>query len=115
MDVSFLASAINKSRIVFINDEAFGLTQIVQRQAFHLDSQLFGNHASASQNSNVFQHGFASITKSRRLDGNALQGAADFIHDQCRQGFPFDIFSDQEQRFAALRHLLQDRQQVFHG
>ncbi len=48
------------------------------------------------------------------LTAATFKRAAQLVDDEGREGFAFDIFSDDEQRTAHLGNLLEDRQQVAH-
>ncbi len=61
------------------------------------------------------QHGLAAVTEARSLDGDRLEGAADLVDDQGRQGLALDVLGDDQQRLARLHDLLQDREQVLDG
>ena len=62
--------------------------------------------------SHVFQHGLATVTEARSLDGDGLQDAADVVDDQGGQGLALDVFGHDQQRTAGLGNLLQHRQQI---
>ena len=57
------------------------------------------------------QHGLAAIAEARRLDGGDLQAAAQLVDDERGQRLAVDVFGDDQQRLAGLRHRLEDRQQ----
>jgi hypothetical protein len=42
----------------------------------------------------------AAIAVARSLDGTNLEGAAQLVDDQRREGFAFDFFGDDQQRLA---------------
>ena len=44
-----------------------------------------------------------------------MNGAAQLVHNQRREGFPFDLFGDDEERFAGRGHLLEQREQLLDG
>ena len=58
------------------------------------------------------QHGLAAVAEARGLDGDGLEGAADLVDDQGRQGLALDVLGDDQQRLAGLHDLLEQRQQV---
>ncbi len=98
---------------VFLADfDALGLAQFGQGDLFQGQADFFGDDLAAGQDSDVFQHGLATVAEARGLDGNGLQDAADVVDDQGRQRFAFDVFGDDDQRTASLGNLLQHRQQV---
>src|SRR3989441_109696 len=61
---------------------------------------------------NVFAHGLAAITEARRLDGAGIDGAAELVHDERRQGLALDFLGDNEQGLAGAGDFLEDRQEV---
>lgn len=63
----------------------------------------------AGQDRDVLQHGLATVTKARRLDGGDLQATAQLVDHEGRQRFAFDVFGDDQQRFLRLDDLLQQR------
>jgi len=106
--------AVYNCGVVFIDGNAFGCTKVCKGQVLELDSQIFGNDLAAGENADVFEHCLAAITKARGLDCCDLQCAAQFIDNQCGQGFTVYIFRDDHQGFAHFGNLLQDGQQIFH-
>ncbi len=68
----------------------------------------------AGEGGDILQHRFAAIAEARSLDGRDLQRATQFVDDEGSERFAFDIFSDDDQRLAALGDLLEQREQVFH-
>jgi hypothetical protein len=58
------------------------------------------------------QHSFAAVAEARRFYGYSSEGTAQFVYYQGSQRFAFDVFCDDQERFAALYHLLQHRQDL---
>src|SRR5690606_962895 len=116
LDASFdglaVAGAVDDGGVFFTDFDTLGLTQLFQRSAFQGQAGLFGDDGAAGEDSDVFQHGFATIAEARGLDGGGLQDATDVVDHQSRQGFALDVFSDDQQRTAGLGDLFQNRQQV---
>src|SRR5207244_12436945 len=81
--------------------------------ALELDAEVFADELAAGEDGDVFAHGFAAITEARRFDGADVEGAAELVHDESRERFAFDVLSDDQQRFADLGDLLENREQVF--
>ena len=67
------------------------------------------------EDGDVFEHGLAAIAEARGLDGGHLDGAAQLVHDEGREGFAFHVFRDDEERLAGLRGLLEHGEQVLEG
>ena len=77
-----------------------------------LDAEVFADELAAGEDGDVFAHGFAAIAEARSLDGADVERAAELVHDEGRERFAFDIFSDDQQRLADLGDLFEDREQV---
>ena len=90
---------------------AFGAAKILERDVFELDAQLFGDHLAVGENRDIFEHRFAPVAKSRGLDGDDFQRAADLVDHQSRQSFAFDLFGDDQQRFTGLGSGFKHREQ----
>ena len=82
--------------------------------AFELDAEVFADDLTAGQRRDVLEHCLAAIAKARSLNSSDIQRAAELVDDQRGESFALDIFGDDEQRFAHLGNLFQDRQQVAH-
>src|SRR5208337_1977891 len=113
-NISRLAFALDNCRVVFVDGDFLGLSEIGQGHVLQLDPQIFRDGLAAGQSCDVLQHGLAAVAEARSLDGRDLQRATQFVDDQSRQRFAFHVLSDDQQRLAALSDLLQQRQQVFH-
>src|SRR5208337_3638157 len=114
LHISRLAFALDNCRVVFVDGDFLGLSEIGQGHVLQLDPQIFRDGLAAGQSCDVLQHGLAAVAEARSLDGRDLQRATQFVDDQSRQRFAFHVLSDDQQRLAALSDLLQQRQQVFH-
>ena len=77
-----------------------------------LEADLFRDDGRAGQDRDVLEHGLATLTKSRRLDGDGLEGATNLVHDEGREGFALDVFGDDEQRTTRLHDLLEHGEHV---
>src|SRR5208282_476878 len=115
LDVAGLAFAFDYCRVVFVDGDLLGLSEIRQLHVLQLDAQIFRDRLAAGQSRDVLQHCLAPIAEARSLDGRDLQRATQFVDDQSRQRFAFHVLSNDQERLAALGDLLQQWQQVFHG
>src|SRR5690606_8441063 len=111
-DVCAHASTVNDDGVFFAYFDTFSLAQIFDRGFFQRHTGFFRNHGTASQDGDVFQHGFATVAETRCFNGSGFQDAADVVHNQRCQGFAFNVFCDDQQRTARFGHLFQDRQQI---
>ena len=94
------------------DDNALGGTEVVQGGLLEGHADFFGDHGATGQNSDVLQHGLATITEARRLDGGNLDDAADGVDHQGGQGFAFNVLGDDQQRRPALAAPSSSGQQV---
>ena len=58
---------------------------------------------------------FLRSPKPGGLHGGHMEGAADLVDDERRQGFAFDVFGNDQERFAHLGDLLQNGKKVLHA
>ena len=74
----------------------------VSVHGFELHAEASNIGRAAGQDGDVFQHGLAAIAVAGRLDGTALERAAEAVDDQRGQGFAVDVLGDDQQRLALL-------------
>ena len=111
----FLTSTINDGGIIFINNDTFTGTEIIDCYVLKLDSQIFSNNLTTGEDSDVFQHCLTTITKTRSLNSSYIQGTAKFIDHQGSKSFTVNIFSNNAQTFTHFGNRLEYRQQIFHA
>jgi len=113
-DVVSLALTFDDGGVVLVDGDFLGLAEVGHLDVLQLDAEVFGDGLAAGQDRDVLQHGLATITKARSLDGSDVQRAAQLVHDEGRERFAFHVLSDDRQRTAALGDLLEQGEQVFH-
>ena len=64
------------------------------------------------EDGDVFEHGFTAVTEARRFDSSDFDDAAHAVDNEGSERFAFDVFSDDEERFAGFGDAFEDRQQV---
>ena len=64
----------------------------------------------AREDGDVLSRALAAIAEAGSLDGRDLEHAAHLVDYERCQGFAFDVLGDDHERLAALRHLLEQRQ-----
>src|SRR4029453_1552217 len=67
LDVRLLAGTIDDRGVLFLDPTALGTAGRGERPVLELDAEIFRDHLAAGQDSDVLEHGLASITKARRL------------------------------------------------
>ena len=108
----FVTSTINDgSKVLGYTDLAAG-TKISNCSAVELTANFFTDNRRTRQGCNILKHSLATITKARSLDGNSLKGATESVHNECSQGFTFDIFSNDQEFTALLYHFFKNRHDV---
>ena len=115
LDLIGITSTIYNGRIVFVHDNALGLTEVVERGILELVAFLLGDDRTAREDGNVFEHGLATIAESRCLDGSNFQRAAQLVDNQRGQSFAFHIFRNDDKRATGLSNFLQNRKEILHG
>src|SRR5579859_3635501 len=113
-DLSVLALALDHRRVVLVDGDLLGLAQVRDLHVLQLDSQIFGDGLATGQDRDILQHRFAAIAEAWSLHSRDLQRATQLVDDQGRERFALDVFRDDQQRLAALRDLLEQREQVLH-
>ena len=97
-DVVLVARAINDGGVFLGDVDALGSAQHVERDVLELDAEVFGDHLTAGQDGDVFEHGLAAIAEARCLDGGNLEAAAQLVDHQGGQRFALNVLGDDQQR-----------------
>ena len=110
LDCSFVAHAIDDGGGIFVDNNAFRLAQIFQSCFFQLHTDLFRDNGTPGQGSDILQHCFTTIAEARCFNRSDFHDTAHGVNNQSCQRFAFNIFSDDQQRFACFRYSFQNRQ-----
>src|SRR3954470_16533959 len=114
-DLVAVTGALDDRRLVLADDDLARLAEQVERGVLELEADLFADDLAAGEDGHVLQHRLAAVAEARRLDRNALEGAADLVDDQRREGLALDVLADDDELLAALHDLLEHRKQVLDG
>ncbi len=106
----FFTHAIDDGGGVFVDHNAFCLTQVFQGCFFQLHTDLFRDYGTAGQDSDILQHGFTTIAEARCFHRSNFNDTAHGVHYQGRQRFAFNVFSNDQQRFTRFSNGFQHRQ-----
>ena len=98
-----------------VDDDAAGLAEVLDLDGVELAPDLLGDHGAAGQDRDVAEHLLAAIAEARGLDAQDLDGAAELVHDERREGLAVDVLGDDQERLADRDGLLERRQDVRHG
>src|SRR6185436_13350865 len=113
-DVILLAVAFDDRGVVLVDRDLLGTAEIFEFDALEFDTEILADDFATGENRDVFEHRLATIAKSWSLNGSDVQRAAQLVHNESRERFAFDIFRDDKHRFAELRNLFKQGQQIFH-
>src|SRR4051812_24126587 len=114
-DLVAVTGALDDRRLVLGDDDLAGLAEQVERGVLELEADLFADDLATGQDRHVLQHRLAAVAEAGRLDRDALERAADLVHDQRRERLTLDVLADDDELLAALHDLLQHGQQVLDG
>ena len=101
-DVGALAAAFDDRRVVLVDDDLLGAAELIERDAFELDAEVFEDGLAAGEDGDVFEHGLAAIAEAGGLDGTDVERAAELVDDERGEGFAFDVFGDDQERLAGV-------------
>ena len=113
-DGFLVANAVYDGRVFFGDDHLVGRTQHVERSLIQADAAFFGDHRTAGQDGDVFEHLFTTVAETRSFHGGDLQRAAQFVDNQGCQRFAVDVFGDDHQRTSVLCGGFEHAHQLFH-
>ena len=71
-------------------------------------AELFADELSAGEDGDIFEDRFAAVAKARSFDGADFQAGAEAVDDESCQGFPFDIFCDDQERACLFLQQLEE-------
>src|SRR5699024_142789 len=106
-DVLCFTGAIHDGGGFLGDGDATCSTQHFQTHLIQLHAQVFRDDLCTGQGGDILKHGLAAVTEARGFDGNSVEGTAQFVHDQGRQGFAVNVFGDDEQWFLFLQDFFQ--------
>src|SRR4051812_2709830 len=113
-DLGGVAGTVDDRGVVLGDGDAAGGAEHVQADLVELEADLLGDDRGAGEDRQVLQHRLAAVTEAGGLDGDRVEGAADLVDDQGRQGLALDVLGDDQQRLGGTRldDLLEQREQV---
>src|SRR5579862_8752870 len=113
-DLGVLALAFNHRRVVLVDGDLLGLAEVADLDVLELNAEIFRDGLAAGQDCDILQHRLAAIAEARSLNGRDLQRATQFVDDEGGECFAFHVLSNDQERLAGLRNLLEQGEQVFH-
>ena len=111
LNIGFLAGAVDDRGVFLVDRDFLGATEHLQGNVLELDAEILGDDTAAGYGGDVLQHGFATVTETRSLDGRNLEAAAQLVDDERGERLALDVFGDNEQRLARLHDRFKQRQQ----
>ena len=109
------AAAGHDGGLILGDDDLLGSAEHGHVDGVKLETQFVGHDLCAGQNGHILQHGLATVTEARSLDGAGLEGATDVVQDQGRQSLAVDVLGDDQQRLAGLHDQFGDVYDVLLG
>src|SRR3954466_9047037 len=114
-DLLGVTRTLDDRRLVLGGDELARTAEEGDVGVVELEADLLADDLATGEDGDVGQHGLAAVTEARGLDGDGLEGAADLVDHQGREGLALDVLGDDRERLARLHDLLEQRQQVLDG
>ena len=114
-EVSLVAHTVDDRRVLFLDLDGFRAAELLKRSVLELEAEVGADDLAAGQDRDILQHCFSSVAVTRCLDSDNAERAAQLVDDQGRQGFAFDVLSDDEELRTHLDDLLKQRQDVLYG
>src|SRR5699024_9794386 len=114
-DALGVAGALDDGGLVLGHDDLAGLAQQLETSGLQLEADLLGDDLAAGEDRHVLEHRLAAVAEAGGLDGDGLEGAAQLVDHEHREGLALDVLGDDRQRLAGLDDLLQQRQEVLDG
>ena len=96
------AFTFNDGCVILVNHNTFRTAEVVQCDIFEVNSEIFGDDAPVCQDGNVFEHRFSTVPVAGCLNGGTTECSTNFVDDNGCECFAFNLFSDDQQRFALL-------------
>ena len=115
LDVRALAGSFDDGGVLLVDGDVLGTTEVLKGDVLELNAEILGDAASTCEDSDVLEHGLATISESGSLDGADLECAAELVHHEGGKGLALDVFGDDKQWLTALGNLLEERKQVLEG
>ena len=112
VDVVGVALTVDDRRRVLGDDDATGLTEVLEADLVELEPDLLGDDLTTGEDGHVLEHRLAAVTEAGGLDGRDVEDALELVDDERREGLAVDVLGDDEQRLAGLHDLLEDREDL---
>src|SRR6266498_3528453 len=112
LDVLFAAGALDDGGLVLGDDHLAGTAQQVQGDVLQLEADFLADDLATGEGGDVTEHRLAAVAEPGGLDRDRLEGPADLVDHQGRQGLALDVLGDDHHGLAGLHDLLEHGQQV---
>src|SRR5258705_4869446 len=115
MQITGFATAIDDSRVVFVNRHTPCAAEVFKLDVLEFDPKVFANDCATGKDRNIFKYRLTPITKAWRLDRCDVERATQFVdHESCK-GFAIHILRDNQNWLTQLSDPLKNEQDVSHG
>ena len=79
---------------------------------FELQTKIFCNHCTTSQDGNIFQHSLATVTKTWCFNSHYIKGTTNLVKNQCWQSFTIHIICNDQERTVGFQNTFQQWQNL---
>ena len=111
LDSFRITRTINDRGVVLVHGDALGITEVLKASVLEIKTDFLRDNRTACQNRDVLQHGLTTITEPRCFTCRNLYDAAHVVHNQRRERFAFNVFSNDDEWARSLSYLLKHRKQ----
>ena len=112
MNLVLVAFSIDNNRVFLRDLHALCSAKHIDCGALELDSKIIRNNCTACQDCDILQHILSSVAISRCLDSNDRERSSQLIQNQGCKRLALNILRNDEQLFARLYDLLEQRENI---
>src|SRR5439155_3001940 len=91
LDLGGFTEPFDDGGVFFVHHNALGAAEVVEFKALQFDAEVFADELGASQNGDVFAHGFAAVAEAGSFHRADVERAAEFVDHQRGQCFALDF------------------------
>src|SRR4029077_15647179 len=110
-DLGLFARAVDNRGVLLLDYHLLGATEHVHSNLVEFDAKILPDRLSASQDSDVFEHGLATIAEARSLHRRNLETAAQLVDDECGKRLALNVLGHDDERLRGLHYGFQQRKQ----
>ena len=97
-DVGLLARAVDDRGVLLLDRHLLGAAEHVHSNLVEFDAEILADRLSAGENSDIFEHGLAAITKTWCFHRRNLEATPQLVDDERSQSLALNILGDDDER-----------------